>query len=70
MFHVDDEVKQVILSGGSGSQLKALFRKQKARYLQEQALLVVEQGETSVQEVLRVLRIGQEPASGTKTVAM
>ena len=60
MFAIDDEVRQVVLAGGSGSQLKALFRKQRARYLQEQALLIVEQGETSVQEVLRVLRIGQE----------
>jgi type II secretory ATPase GspE/PulE/Tfp pilus assembly ATPase PilB-like protein len=60
MFVVDDEVRQVILNGGSGSQLKNLFRKQKAKYLQEQALLLVEQGETSVQEVLRVLRIGDE----------
>ncbi len=65
MFSVDDEVRQVILAGGSGSQLKNLFRKQKARYLQEQALLLVEQGETSVQEVLRVLRIGDDkPAAG------
>ncbi|HRK30909.1 MAG TPA: ATPase, T2SS/T4P/T4SS family [Tepidisphaeraceae bacterium] len=60
MFAVDDEVRQVIQNGGTGSQLKNLFRKQKARYLQEQALLLVEQGETSVQEVLRVLRIGDE----------
>lgn len=62
IFHVDDEVRQVLLAGGTGSQLKALFRKQKGRYLQEQALLVVEQGDTSVQEVLRALRVGQEPS--------
>lgn len=71
MFSVDDEVRQVIQAGGSASQLKAQFRRQKARYLQEQALLFVEQGETSVQEVLRVLRIGQEspPAAAKSTSA-
>lgn len=69
MFAVDDEVKNVIVGGGSGSQLKNLFRKQKARYLQEQALLLVEQGETSVQEVLRVLRIGEAPSSSSSSKA-
>lgn len=70
IFHVDDEVRNVILGGGSGSQLKTLFRKQKARYLQEQALLVVEQGETSVQEVLRVLRIGETPSASSAAKAV
>jgi type II secretory ATPase GspE/PulE/Tfp pilus assembly ATPase PilB-like protein len=63
MFAVDDEVRAAVLAGGSGAQLKQLFRKQKARYLQEQALLLVEQGETSVQEVLRVLRAGEEKSA-------
>jgi general secretion pathway protein E len=53
---VDDEVKQVLLAGGTPAQLKTAFRKQRGRYLQEMGLLLVEQGETSVQEVLRVLK--------------
>lgn len=56
LFVIDDEVRQVLAAGGSGSQLKAVFRKQRGRYLQEVALAQVEAGETSVQEVLRVLR--------------
>jgi type II secretory ATPase GspE/PulE/Tfp pilus assembly ATPase PilB-like protein len=52
---VDDDVKTA-LQTGSANQLKAAFRKQKGKYLQETALEVVERGQTSVQEVLRVLR--------------
>ena len=62
-------MRGIILAGGSGSQLKNLFRKQKARYLQEQALLLVEQGETSVQEVLRVLRIGDDKPAAAKSAS-
>ena len=56
LFQIDDEVKQAAAAGGSVNQLKTVFRKQRSRYLQEAALFQVEQGETSVQEVLRVLR--------------
>jgi type II secretory ATPase GspE/PulE/Tfp pilus assembly ATPase PilB-like protein len=56
MFPIDDDVREVVAAGASSSQLKAAFRKQKARYLQESALELVEVGETSVQEVLRSLR--------------
>jgi type II secretory ATPase GspE/PulE/Tfp pilus assembly ATPase PilB-like protein len=52
---VDDDVRTALASG-SANQLKAAFRKQKGKYLQEAALEVVERGDTSVQEVLRVLR--------------
>jgi general secretion pathway protein E len=58
---VDDDVRQIIQSGGSANQLKAVFRKQRSPYLQEQALALVENGDTSIQEVLRVMRAG-EPA--------
>ena len=63
---VDDEVRDAlrrdIAAGGKiGSQFKAAFRKKGGRYLQEEALALVERGETSVQEVLRVLR-GDDPA--------
>lgn len=56
MFKIDDDVRKAVLEGGTVNQLKALFRKQKQRYLQESALARVELGDTSVEEVLRVLR--------------
>jgi general secretion pathway protein E len=55
---VDDDVRSVIAGGGSENQLKAVFRKQRGKYLQEEALGLVETGDTSVQEVLRVLKVG------------
>ncbi|HYE17817.1 MAG TPA: ATPase, T2SS/T4P/T4SS family [Tepidisphaeraceae bacterium] len=64
---VDDDVRQVVTSGGSVNQLKAIFRKQRGRFLQEMALMQVSEGETSVQEMLRVLRedgSGAAPAGG------
>lgn len=60
ILQVDDEVRQIVTSGGSVNQLKAIFRKQRSKYLQEQALSLVEEGETSIQEVLRVLKAGGE----------
>ena len=56
IFVIDEDAKQAVLAGGSGTQLKMAFRKQRAKYLQEQALTLVEKGDTSVQEVLRVLK--------------
>ena len=58
---VDDDVREALrrdfaANGRPSSQFKAAFRKQRARYLQEEALALVERGDTSVQEVLRVLR--------------
>lgn len=64
VLQMDDKMREVILSGGSPEQLKAVFRKQRGRYLQESALLLVEKGMTSVQEVLRILR--SEGSSGSK----
>jgi len=40
--------------------MKTAFRKQRGKYLQEVGLGLVEEGETSVQEVLRVLKAGGE----------
>jgi general secretion pathway protein E len=60
IFLVDDDVKQIVEAGGSQNQLKAAFRKQRGKYLQEAALAQVEEGETSVQEVLRVMKAGEE----------
>jgi type II secretory ATPase GspE/PulE/Tfp pilus assembly ATPase PilB-like protein len=66
-FIVDDEVKRVIVSGGTINQLKAIFRKQRQKYLQEAALARVELGDTSVQEVLRVLGSGGSSSSGSSS---
>ena len=59
---IDDAMKQAIASGASVQQLQNVFRKQKGRYLQESALLSVESGDTSVQEVIRVLKGPDQPA--------
>ena len=65
-FRVDDDVRQAVKAGGTINQLKALFRKQKQRYLQEAALARVELGDTSVEEVLRVMRGGRSSSSSSK----
>jgi general secretion pathway protein E len=67
VLKVDDDVRAA-LNADSSSQLKAAFRKQKGQYLQEAALEVVEKGETSVQEVLRVLR-GPEAKTSSRSSA-
>lgn len=55
IFKLTDEARQVIAAGANVNQLKAEFRKQRGHYLQEHALALVQRGESSVQEVLRVL---------------
>ncbi len=62
MLAVDDEVKQIMKTGGNVASLRQVFRKQKRRYLQEMALQRVLTGETSVQEMLRILK----PESGSE----
>ncbi|MGH7177207.1 MAG: GspE/PulE family protein [Tepidisphaeraceae bacterium] len=64
IFLVDDEVRKVVLEqGGSVNQLKMLFKKQRQKYLNETAVARVVAGDTSLQEVARVMKIGTEPAS-------
>jgi type IV pilus assembly protein PilB len=53
---VDDNMRQLLLNNASENEIKKAFRQQKGRYLQEIALELVENGETSVNEVQRVLR--------------
>src|SRR5260370_28102119 len=60
---IDDEIRNVVNSGGSINQLKAAFRKQKGKLLQEMALSVVEAGETSLAEVKRVMEAAAPPAA-------
>ena len=69
LFYVDDEVRQVIAQGGSINQLKMLFKKQKMRYLQENALVKAVAGETSLQEVSRVMKLGAEGGTGGPTTS-
>jgi general secretion pathway protein E len=57
-FLLDDEAREAIAAGASPNQLRASFRKTRGRFLQEEALGLVEKGDTSVQEVLRVLKGG------------
>jgi type II secretory ATPase GspE/PulE/Tfp pilus assembly ATPase PilB-like protein len=63
LFGIDDDVRQAVSGGGTVNQLRNLFRKQRRRFLQEEALAKVEAGETSVQEVLRALKEGGAPAT-------
>ncbi|MDB5297454.1 MAG: pilB, partial [Phycisphaerales bacterium] len=55
---VTDVILAAIVADGPrlGANFKSAFRKGKNRYLQEEGLALVEAGETSVQEVLRVLK--------------
>ena len=70
LFLIDDDVRAVVEAGGSLNQLKAVFRKQRGKYLQEAALQQVEAGETSVQEVLRVMKDdGGKPSAGGGSAA-
>lgn len=59
---VTDEVREAVRGGGSGA-LRAAFRRQGQKYLQEAALARVIAGETSLQEVLRVMKSGEEKPS-------
>lgn len=59
---VDDDIRAAV---EANKPLNQAFRKQRGRYLQEEALSLVEQGETSVQEVLRVLKGGEQGGSAS-----
>jgi len=67
VFVIDDEIRGAVRAGASENQLRQLFRKQRGKLLQEQALALVEKGETSVEEVLRVLKATQPPPAGATT---
>ena len=65
---VDDHIKQIVTNGLTQEQntaaMKSAFRKQHGKYMQEVGLGLVEQGETSVQEVLRILKAPSESSGG------
>ena len=68
MLGVDDEVREIVESGASSNQLKMQFKKQKQKYLQENAIAKAVAGETSLQEVARILKAGEDgkpPASSS-----
>ena len=50
---IDDEMRQAIIAG---KPVEPVFRRQRARFLQDEALALVEAGETSVQEVKRAMK--------------
>ena len=54
LLELNDELRQLIISGAGLSQIKTAVRKAGMLYLQEQALRKVIGGETSIQEVVRV----------------
>jgi type II secretory ATPase GspE/PulE/Tfp pilus assembly ATPase PilB-like protein len=62
---IDDEIRSVIKAGGADNQIKQAQRKQRGRMLQEVALAQVQAGETSVEEVLRVLKPDSESGGST-----
>ena len=57
---IDEEIRKVIASGGAESRDQAAQRGKRGRLLQEVALAQVQAGETSVEEVLRVLKPDSE----------
>jgi type II secretory ATPase GspE/PulE/Tfp pilus assembly ATPase PilB-like protein len=63
---IDDEIRAVVKAGGADSQIKQAQRKQRGRLLQEVALAQVQAGETSVEEVLRVLKPDSESGGSSQ----
>lgn len=63
LFAIDDDVRAVIQQGGSVNQLKMVFKKQRQRYLLENALAKAVAGDTSLNEITRVMRAGDSGSS-------
>jgi type II secretory ATPase GspE/PulE/Tfp pilus assembly ATPase PilB-like protein len=57
---VDGAVRKLVAEGAPINRIKSQCRKNKMYYLQEEALLMVISGKTSMNEVLRCLRGGEE----------
>lgn len=53
-LEITDDIRQLIASGASLTQIQSACRKNKMLYIQEQALRKVVEGVTSIQEVIRV----------------
>ena len=54
LLEMTDEIRQLVIQGAPVSKIKAACRKNKMLYLQEQCLMLVIKGITSVEEVIRV----------------
>jgi type II secretory ATPase GspE/PulE/Tfp pilus assembly ATPase PilB-like protein len=54
LLELNDEIRQLIAGGAAVAQIRSACRKNRMLYLQEQALRKVIQGETSIQEVIRI----------------
>lgn len=67
MFTVDDEVRQTVAASGSVNQLKMLFKKQRRKYLQERAVTCAMSGDTSLQEVARVMKLAEGSSGGSSS---
>lgn len=63
LFKIDDDIRALLQGGANATQLKSAFRKQKQRYMQEAALARVELGDTSIDEVIRVMKAAPAPPS-------
>jgi general secretion pathway protein E len=60
LLEINSEIRQLISGGANLTQIKSAARKNKMLYLQEQALRLVIEGITSIQEVIRVTKQKQE----------
>lgn len=65
VFIIDDEVRQQLEAGAGESQLKMVFKKQRQKYLIDHAMGRALEGETSLQEVIRVMRAGGPEKGGS-----
>lgn len=65
LFQVDDDVRTVIAQGGSPNQLKMIFKKQRQKYLLENALAKAVAGDTSLNEITRVMRASEGSSSSS-----
>jgi len=60
IMKIDDDMRAAIVGG---KPIEAVFRRQRGRFLQDEALALVEAGETSVQEIKRVMKPGEAEAT-------
>jgi type II secretory ATPase GspE/PulE/Tfp pilus assembly ATPase PilB-like protein len=56
LLAVDDAIRKVLTTAPKMENLRAVARKAKQRGLQEEGVLLVARGVTSIQELLRVLK--------------
>jgi type II secretory ATPase GspE/PulE/Tfp pilus assembly ATPase PilB-like protein len=59
IMKVDEEMRAAITGG---KPIEQVFKRQRGRFLQDEALALVEAGETSVQEIKRVMKPGEAEA--------